>query len=125
MSNKLRDLRTASEATPQAMVDIVRMHYPKYDKTLQSKCEHTEDYGVELTYPAFRELVIKLLGQAEWDKYKKQTDGHKNQKRITIRMDNETFRRFMAQIHQDGYDTVQAWGMDHILAYINARSDDP
>jgi len=125
MSNKLRDLRMTSEATPQQMVDIVRVKYPKYDKPLQSKCEHTEDYGVELTYPAFRELVIRLLGKEEWEKYKRHTDGHANRKRITIRMDDETFRRFMAQIHQDGYDTVQAWGLDHILAYINARSDDP
>lgn len=125
MGNRLRELRMASEVTPQTMVDIVRLDYPKYDKTLQSKCEHTEDYGVELTYPAFRKLVIQLLGKAEWDKYKKYTDGHLNQKRIMIRMDDETFKRFMAQIHQDGYDTVQAWGLDHILAYINARSDDP
>jgi len=124
MENQLRELRMASQATPQEMVDLVRVRYPKYDRTLQSKCEHTDLYGVELTYPAFRDLVIRLLGKAAWDQYKKRTDGHKDKKRIMIRMDDETFRRFMAQIHQDGYDTVQAWGMDHILAYINARSDD-
>lgn len=124
MDRPLRDLRMISKATPQEMVDIVRVRYPKYDRTLQSKCEHTDDYGVELTYPAFRELVIRLLGKDEWAKYKKRTDGHRNQNRITIRMDSETFRRFMAQIHQDGYDTVQSWGLELILAYINARSDE-
>lgn len=126
MSNRLRELRLSSEATPQEMVDIVRVMYPKYDRTLQSKCEHTEDYGVELTYSAFRKLVIELLGKSAWDQYKRRTDGNrKNQKRIMIRMDDETYRRFMAQIHRDGFETVQAWGLDHILAYINARSDEP
>lgn len=125
MGNRLRDLRSLCGATPQEMVDTVRTRYPKYDKPLQSKCEHTDLYGVELTYPAFRSLVLKYCGEESWRKYKSSTDGHTLKCRIYGRLEEEVYRRFLAQIHQDGFASVQQWLTDVILAYINGRSDDP
>lgn len=124
MGNRLRDLRLRTGAAPQEIVDIVRKNYPKYDKPLQSKCEHTELYAVELTYPALREAYLQISPEA-WERYKRRTDGHKLTCRIYGRLPDEIYRRFLAQIHQDGFSTVQAWLIDQILAYINARSDDP
>lgn len=124
MGNRLRDLRLACGVTPQDMVDTVRKEYPKYDKPLQSKCEHTEDYAVELTYPAFKALCLKYSPE-EWKKYKTRTDGHVMTCRISGRLPTELYRRFIAQIHQDGFKTVQDWITDHVQAYVNARSDDP
>ena len=49
--------------------------YPKYDKPLQSKCERTDLYAVELTYPAFRDLCQRFDPEG-WKKYKRHTDGH-------------------------------------------------
>ena len=111
MGNRLRDLRLRCDLSTQELVDTVKADYPKYDKPLQSKCERTELYAVELTYPAFKALYQKFDPEG-WKKYKTATDGH-------------IYRRFIAQIHQDGFSTVQAWIADHVLAYINARSDDP
>ena len=124
MGYRLRDLRSACGATPQEMVDFVRQEYPKYDKPLQSKCEHTEDYAVELTYPAFKALY-QAFDPEGWKKYKTRTDGHTLTCRIYGRLPTDVYRRFLAQIHQDGFPTVQSWLTDHILSYINARSDDP
>ena len=124
MGNRLRDLRLRSGVSPQEMVEIVQKNYPKYDKPLQSKCEHTEQYAVELTYPALKALYMEYDPET-WAKYKRQTDGHRLTSRIYGRLPEEVYRRFVAQLHQDGYPTVQAWLTDHILAYINARSDDP
>lgn len=124
MGNRLRDLRLSCGATPQALVDTVRETYPKYDRSLQSKCEHTEVYAVELTYPAFRDLYQKYDPEG-WKKYKRATDGHLLTCRIYGRLPTDVYRRFIAQIHQDGFNTVQEWITDHVLAYINARSDDP
>lgn len=124
MGNRLRDLRLRSGIPPQQMVDTVRESFPKYDKPLQSKCEHTDQYGVELTYSAFRDLYMKYDPEG-WKKYKRHTDGHLLTRRIYGRLSEDIYRRFLAQIHQDGFQTVQDWITDHILAYINGRSDDP
>lgn len=124
MGNRLRDLRLSCGATPQELVDAVRETYPKYDKPLQSKCERTDLYAVELTYPAFRDLYQRFDPEG-WKKYKRHTDGHTLTCRVYSRLATETYRRFLAQIHQDGFASVQEWLHDAILAYINARSDDP
>lgn len=121
MGNKLRDLRHSCGATPQEMVDFIREEYPKYDKPLQSKCEHTDLYAVELTYPAFKALYQKFDPEG-WEKYKRHTDGHLLKCRVYGRLPTEVYRRFIAQIRQDGYKTVQQWMTDVVLAYIYAPS---
>ena len=124
MGNRLRDLRFRRNLSMQDMVDTVRVDYPKFDKPLQSKCERTELYAVELTYPAFKTLYMKFDPEG-WRKYKTATDGHLLTCRISGRLPEEIYRKFIAQIHQDGFSTVQAWITDHVLAYVNSRSDDP
>ena len=123
MGNRLRDLRLSCGATPQELVDAVRELYPKYDKPLQSKCEHTDLYAVELTYPAFSDL-FKRFDPEGWAKYKRHTDGHKMTFRIYGRLPSELGRRFMAQLNQDGYKSVQDWILDHVMCYVYMRSDD-
>lgn len=123
MGNRLRDLRFRRNLSMQDMVDTVRVDYPKFDKPLQSKCERTELYAVELTYPAFKTLYMKFDPEG-WKKYKTATDGHLLTCRISGRLPEDIYRKFIAQIHQDGFSTVQAWIADHVLAYVNSRSDD-
>lgn len=123
MGNRLRDLRFRRNLSMQDMVDTVRVDYPKFDKPLQSKCERTELYAVELTYPAFKTLYMKFDPEG-WKKYKTATDGHLLTCRISGRLPEDIYRKFIAQIHQDGFSTVQAWITDHVLAYVNASSDD-
>ena len=55
----------------------------------------------------------------------KRVDRHRLPCSIRCRMDEETYGKLLAQIHQDGFATVQDWLWDHVQAYINARSDDP
>nr|DAG40395.1 MAG TPA: hypothetical protein [Caudoviricetes sp.] len=45
--NLLRDLRVTKKIPAKEMIDLVREHYPKYDKALQSKCEHGDEYNTE------------------------------------------------------------------------------
>ena len=123
MGNRLRDLRFRRNLSMQDMVDTVRVDYPKFDKPLQSKCERTELYAVELTYPAFKTLYMKFDPEG-WKKYKTATDGHLLTCRISGRLPEDIYRKFIAQIHQDGFSTVQSWITDHVLAYVNASSDD-
>ena len=54
--NRLRAVRQASGLNPRQMVGMLRESYPRYDKTLQSKCEHTDDYGVQLAESTLKAL---------------------------------------------------------------------
>lgn len=54
--NRLRAVRQASGLNPRQMVGLLKESYPRYDKTLQSKCEHTDDYGVQLAESTLKAL---------------------------------------------------------------------
>ena len=43
--NELRSLRIELGLPARDMVAVVQGLYPKYDKTMQSKCENGDDYG--------------------------------------------------------------------------------
>ena len=58
--NTLKQLR--GERPAKDFVDLIQKKYPKYDETLQSKCEHTEEYGVCLC-PGAMKMVIDEYGR--------------------------------------------------------------
>ena len=124
MSNDLRTLRLTYDLPSQELVDFIRPFAPKYDKPLQSKAESPEVYGVQLRPDLLKKLYLKY-DPAAWEKRKREKDGHKNPFRISCRMDGETYKKLIGQIRRDGFRTVQDWILDQVLAYINARSDDP
>ena len=124
MGNRLRDLRLSRSLASQQMVDKVREIYPKYDKPLQSKCEASDVYGVELRRDALKALYMEFDPEG-WEKRQRHIDGHRLTCRISCRLDDSTYKRLLHQLRQDGFATVQDWLADHVMAYINARSDDP
>lgn len=44
MAEELRELRLSKSIPAKDMVAVVQQIYPKYDKTVQSKCENGEVY---------------------------------------------------------------------------------
>ena len=48
MAEELRELRLSKQIPAKDMVAVVQAIYPKYDKTVQSKCENGDAYGVSL-----------------------------------------------------------------------------
>ena len=48
MAEELRELRVTKQIPAKDMVAVVQTLYPKYDKTVQSKCENGEAYGVTI-----------------------------------------------------------------------------
>lgn len=120
MGNRLRDLRLSQSLPSQDLVDTVREIYPKYDKPLQSKCEASDVYGVELRRDALKALYMKFDPEG-WAKRQRHSDGHRLTCRIACRLDNDTYKRLIGQIKRDGYSTVQDWISDQVLTYINAR----
>ena len=117
MSNELRDLRVLSGIPAPTIADAVRQIFPKFDRYLLSKCEQPDLYGVALLprgMKAARALAPELKP--------KKKDAHRNQFRIYCRMDEDTYKKLIAQIRQDGFQTVQDWMLDQVLAYIGAHN---
>ena len=57
VKNDLRQLRLMCGAPVKDMVEVVRALYPKYDKVIQSKVEHGDEYGIQLRPDAMRALL--------------------------------------------------------------------
>ena len=120
MGNRLRDLRLSQSLSSQDIVDTVREIYPKYDKPMQSKCESSDLYGVELRRDALKALYMKYDPDG-WKKRQKAIDGHRFTAKIACRLDDETYKKLIGLIRQDGFKTVQDWIKNQVLAYINER----
>ena len=123
MDYSLTQLRVGRNILMADMVDVVKKAYPKFDKPLLSKCMNPALYGVRLQNDAEKEIFLRFDPEGQYRP--KKADRHKHHCCIRCRMDEETYSRLLAQIHQDGFATVQDWLWDHVQAYINARSDDP
>lgn len=87
--NTLRELRINALASPKDFVLTVKKIYPKFDKTLESKCEHGEEYGIEL-----RQDAMDLLRE-EWGTEKK-TENRKLKNRIACRLNDDEYEVFKA-----------------------------
>ena len=48
MADELKELRHARQIPARDIVKVIQKIYPKYDKTIQSKCENGDAYGVTL-----------------------------------------------------------------------------
>ena len=60
MAEELRELRLSKQIPAKDMVAVVQAIYPKYDKTVQSKCENGDAYGVSLRPDPMAEFMLTL-----------------------------------------------------------------
>lgn len=58
--NELRCLRVDLGLPAKDMVAIVQTLYPKFDKTMQSKCERGDEYGVNIRPDAMKALYERF-----------------------------------------------------------------
>ena len=117
MGNPIRDLRLTHQLSAPEMADVVRNIYPKFDRYLLSKCEASEVYGIQLMQDAKKALLLK------YDPLMlKKKDNRKCPHRIQCRLDDETFKAFIAKSRADGFKTINDCLVDLIKAYT-VRSD--
>lgn len=117
MTNDLKALRVMSGATAKEMVKVVRDLYPKYDKTLQSKCERDE-YGIQIKPDAFA-VLNEAFGEAVQSEKKPTRHGkHRLTSRIYARLTKSDFERLQLQMERDGYATVQDWATAMVKRYL-------
>jgi hypothetical protein len=118
MADELRDLRVNHDIPVKDMVAVVQTKYPKYDKTLQSKCEHGRLYGIELKRDAMDALIAKFAQEAV---RRKKSGGHRLTCRVSCRLEEGEFRLLQQHVKADRYDTMQAWLAAQIKTYLNGR----
>lgn len=110
--NRLKAVRQASGLNPRQMVADIRQTYPRYDKTLQSKCEHTDDYGIQLA-----ESALKALEKRYGITKRKENRARPN--RITVRFGDRQFSQLQQVLKATG-KTAQDYALRAIMAAVIA-----
>lgn len=123
-SNPLRDLRLQSGVSVKDMVEVVQTIYPKYDKTLQSKCENGADYGVELKADAMEALRDAFLPSSEGSAPVKK-ENRRLTCRIYGRLTDKAYEQLQQAMEIDGYATTQDWMTAVVGWYLRTKEASP
>lgn len=118
MDNKLRELRVTYGINAWDMVDEVQKRYPKYDRTLHTKCERGDEYGVELREDAMESICKRFLPEKKPVKARKR-DFHRLTYRIYGRLTKTAYTALQRQIKADGFDSVQSWITYAVQRYLS------
>ena len=118
MAEELRELRISRKLPAKVMVEVVRDIYPKYDKTMQSKCERGNEYGIQIRPDAMDALYARFDPEQLTKTKKKKGDGHKYTCRISCRLPDEQYLLLQKHTKADGYRTMQDWLTDQVKKYL-------
>ena len=117
--NELRKLRLEKNIPAKDMVAVVRAIYPKYDKTMQSKCENGDEYGVSLRPDAMNALYEQFAPEQLAKKPKR--DNHRLKGRVSCRLEDADFAALQQRMGEDGYTTAQNLLTELVRQYLNGE----
>ena len=121
--NELRELRTSRGLAVKEMVAVVQGLYPKYDKTVQSKCENGDAYGVTIRRDALKALYMHFAPELLEPKKQTRHGQHRLTCRISARLENSTFAALQQRMQADGYQTFQELLTALVLRYVEGDAD--
>lgn len=121
--NALQALRLSRSLPAKDMVEVVRAIYPKYDKTIQSKCERGAQYGIQLRKDAMDALMYSFGALEHLDAKRRKSGGHKRSCRISCRLDDATYEALQQRINREGYTNMQSWLEQQVIQYLQITSD--
>lgn len=121
MSDELKELRVRMKLPGRELVDVIKPMYPKFDKTVLSKCENGDVYGVQLRKDAMVALYEKFDPEhlCKWHK----RDAHRLKHCIKARLPDDIYTQLQQLIRADGYTTVQEWLSERVTAYVKERTE--
>ena len=108
-NDDLRDLRISKQLPARDMVAVVKTIYPKYDKTIQSKCENGDAYGVTIRPDAMMALFERFAPERLEPPKRTRHGQHRLTRRISCRLENEDYEALQQLISASGCETVQEW----------------
>lgn len=123
MAEALRELRLSKQIPAKEMVAVVQQLYPKYDKTVQSKCENGEFYGVSLRPDAMTALYQHFAPEVIENRKAAKKDAHRLTCRISARLKADDYTALQQLIVASGYATMQEWLTVIVRRYIANGGD--
>lgn len=123
MPNELRCLRVDLGLPAKDMVAVVQELYPKYDKTMQSKCENGDDYGISIRPDAMKALYTKFAPNGTKVSRRKK-DRHRLASRLSCRLEDADMAELQRRMEADGYNTVQELLTDLVRRYLQGGGSD-
>lgn len=103
MAEELRELRLSKQIPAKDMVAVVQAIYPKYDKTVQSKCENGDAYGVSLRPDAMAALYAHFAPELAEGRKAVKKDAHRLTCRISARLETADYEALQRLIEAEGY----------------------
>lgn len=123
MAEELRELRLSKQIPAKDMVAVVQQIYPKYDKTVQSKCENGEAYGVSLRPDAMAALYAHFAPELAESRKTAKKDAHRLTCRISARLETADYEALQRLIEAEGYATTQDWLTATVRRYITEAGE--
>lgn len=120
-ANPLRDLRISKNLSAKDMVCTVRVLYPKYDRMLQSKCEHGDEYGVDIKVKALYALFEKFAPERLAREKYIRGGCHRLSCKVMCRLEDDEYEELKERVKEDGFDTMQEWLSSMIRAYLRSK----
>ena len=120
--NPLRDLRITKNIPAKDMVDVVKALYSKYDKQLQSKCEHGDEYGIDLKTKAMDALLEKYAPELLAKEKHRRDGGHRLKCKVSCRLEDDDYAKLIKYIKDDGFDTMQSWLTWVVRNYLRKKA---
>lgn len=121
--NELRALRIDLGLPAKDMVAVVQELYPKYDKTMQSKCENGDDYGISIRPDAMKAIYAKFAPNGTKASRRKK-DRHRLANRVSCRLDDTDMEELQRRMEADGYATAQELLADLVRRYLRGGDAD-
>ena len=119
--NRLQDLRLIKKVPAKDMVNTVRRYYPRYDKHLQSKCEHSSLYGIRLCDDAMAALIRRYAPEDLAPE--KKPENRELPCRVSCRMSVEEYDQLMTCVSRGGFHTTQNFLLTLIRRYLNPKGE--
>ena len=121
--NDLRDLRVRKQLPVKDMVEVVRELYPKFDKTVQSKCENGDAYGILLRPDAMDAVYRRFAPDILEGRRLARRERHRLTCRISARLENADYAALQQHLKADGYATMQDLLTDLVRRYLKEKED--
>ena len=121
MADDLRSLRQSRGILAKDMVAVVRELYPKYDKTIQSKCENGDVYGIQLRPDAMAALLAAFPPEAMEAPHKPKKERRRLTCRIAARLEQAEHEALQQRLKADGV-TMQQWLTSVVREYLASKA---
>ena len=123
MADELRDLRRGKKIPAKEIVAAVQKKYPGFDKTVLSKVDNGNRYGVTLRRDVVDALIGEFAPEAR-EAVKWRRDGrHRLTHRIQARLEENVYSELQQALRRDGWETTQDWLTDMVKTYLQNEKE--